>query len=202
MSRLSIAHPLCFNGSQQEHDMPKIELQPWSEESFALLKGLNTPEMTKFLGGPESKEQLLRRHRRYLEAAESPTVRVFRIVYGPDLISVGQVCYWERTWHDQLVWESGWSVLPTYQGQNVASQSVSILLEKARSEGRHRYLHAFPSVKNKASNALCKKLGFSRLEECDFEYPPGNSMRCNDWQIDLFNEMAPPANDESFAKLK
>jgi hypothetical protein len=24
------------------------------------------------------------------------------------------------------------------------------------------------------------------LEECDFEYPPGNPMRCNDWRLDLF----------------
>ena len=24
------------------------------------------------------------------------------------------------------------------------------------------------------------------LEECDFEFPPGHHMRCNDWRLDLF----------------
>ena len=167
--------------------MSLIDLQPWSEENLSLLERLNTPEMTKFLGGPESKEQLLRRHSRYLEAAASPTTRVFKIVYSSDLIPVGQVCYWERSWRDQLVWESGWSVLPAYQGQGVASQAATLILEKARSEKTHRFLHAFPSVKNVASNALCRKLGFTKIEECDFEYPPGNLMRCNNWQIDLVN---------------
>jgi len=164
-----------------------IELQPWSEENLSLLEELNTPEMTRFLGGSESKEQLLRRHTRYLEAAEASTVRVFKITYGSNLLPVGQVCYWERSWHDQLVWESGWGVLPAYQGQGVASQAITLLLERARSEHKHRFLHAFPSVKNEASNALCRKLGFTKIEECDFEYPPGKLMRCNDWQIDLFN---------------
>ncbi|MFL7871471.1 MAG: GNAT family N-acetyltransferase [Anaerolineales bacterium] len=168
--------------------MPTIELQAWSEESLSLLEGLNTPEMTKFLGGPESQEKLLRRHKRYLEAAESPTVRVFKIAYGPDLLPVGQVCYWEKNWRDHLVWESGWGVLPAYQGQGIATQALTLLLERARSERRHRFLHAFPSVENAASNALCRKLGFSKIEECDFEYPPGHPMRCNDWQIDLFGE--------------
>jgi len=177
-----------------------IELRPWSEENLALLEGLNTPEMTKFLGGPENKEKLLRRHQRYLEAAVSLTVRVFKIAYGPDLSPVGQVCYWERTWQDQHVWESGWSVLSAYQGQGVASQAVTLLLEKARSEREHRFLHAFPSIENVASNALCQKLGFSKLAECDFEYPPGNRMRCNDWQIDLFNETTLVAKGLSFAK--
>ena len=172
--------------------MSLIDLQPWSEENLSLLERLNTPEMTKFLGVPESKEQLLRRHSRYLEAAASPTTRVFKIVYSSDLIPVGQVCYWERSWRDQLVWESGWGVLPAYQGQGVASQALTLLLERAGSERKHRFLHAFPSIENGASNALCRKLGFVKIEECDFEYPPGHRMRCNDWQIDLFNGNVSP----------
>ncbi|MGD8404664.1 MAG: GNAT family N-acetyltransferase [Anaerolineales bacterium] len=167
--------------------MPIIELQPWSDEDLSLLERLNTAEMTKFLGGPESKELLLRRHALYLGAAEKSSVRVLKITYGSNLLPVGQVCYWERTWHDQLVWESGWGVLPAYQGQGVASLAITLLLEKARSERMHRFLHAFPSVENEPSNALCRKFDFTRIEECDFEYPPGHQMRCNDWQIDLFN---------------
>ena len=46
-------------------------------------------------------------------------------------------------------------------------------------------MHAFPSVDNGASNAVCAKLGFTLLEALEFEYPPGHPMRCNDWQLDL-----------------
>jgi len=28
--------------------------------------------------------------------------------------------------------------------------------------------------------------GFTLLEECEFEYPKGSLMRCNDWRLDLF----------------
>jgi RimJ/RimL family protein N-acetyltransferase len=46
-------------------------------------------------------------------------------------------------------------------------------------------VHAFPSVENAASNAICRKAGFSLLREHDFEYPKGHPMRCNDWRFDL-----------------
>jgi hypothetical protein len=26
------------------------------------------------------------------------------------------------------------------------------------------------------------------MEECEFEFPPGHSMRCNDWRLDLLAE--------------
>ena len=58
-------------------------------------------------------------------------------------------------------------------------------LEAARSEGKHRFVHAFPSVENAPSNAICRKVGFTLLGERDFEYPPGHSMRSNDWRFDL-----------------
>lgn len=50
---------------------------------------------------------------------------------------------------------------------------------------RHRFMHAFPSVENAPSNAICRKLGFALVEESEFEYPPSNLMRCNDWRLDL-----------------
>jgi RimJ/RimL family protein N-acetyltransferase len=42
--------------------------------------------------------------------------------------------------------------------------------ERARAEGRHRFKHAFPSVTNPPSNAICRKLGFTLKGELDFEY--------------------------------
>jgi RimJ/RimL family protein N-acetyltransferase len=47
-------------------------------------------------------------------------------------------------------------------------------------------VHAFPSVDNAPSNAICRKLGFTLLDGAiEFEYPPGNLLRCNDWRFDL-----------------
>ena len=51
--------------------------------------------------------------------------------------------------------------------------------------GKHRFVHAFPSVDNAPSNAICRKAGFTLLGERDFEYPPGHPLRSNDWRFDL-----------------
>jgi hypothetical protein len=45
--------------------------------------------------------------------------------------------------------------------------------------------HAFPNVDNAPSNAICRKLGFELLEACEFEFPKGHFMICNDWRLDL-----------------
>jgi len=46
-------------------------------------------------------------------------------------------------------------------------------------------MHAFPSVDNAPSNAICRRLGFELLEACEFEYPKEHFMTCNDWRLDL-----------------
>lgn len=58
-------------------------------------------------------------------------------------------------------------------------------MTRARREGTRRYLHAFPAADNGASNAVCRKAGFSNLGKCQFEYPKGNLMTCHDWALDL-----------------
>ena len=40
-------------------------------------------------------------------------------------------------------------------------------------------------VANAPSNAICRKVGFTPIEVCDVEYPPGHIVRCNDWRLDL-----------------
>jgi RimJ/RimL family protein N-acetyltransferase len=59
------------------------------------------------------------------------------------------------------------------------------VVDRARAEGTYQFIHAFPSVENGPSNAICRKLGFTLQEEAEFEYPPGHFMRCNDWRLDL-----------------
>ena len=74
---------------------------------------------------------------------------------------------------------------PEYQGRGIAVAAVRVVAARAAAEGTRRYLHAYPSVENGASNAVCRKVGFELLGEYDFEYPPGHLMRCNDWRLDL-----------------
>jgi RimJ/RimL family protein N-acetyltransferase len=164
-----------------------IELQLWSENDLSLLERLlGDPEMTKHIGGPETHEQLLKRHRRYVGIVEanSNVARVYKVTKNSE--AAGWVGYWEMSWQDQPAYEIGWSVLPAYQGQGVAGKATFEALAKARSERKHRFIHAFPSITNAPSNAICKKLGFSLIEECDVEYPPGHFMRGNNWRFDLF----------------
>jgi len=40
-------------------------------------------------------------------------------------------------------------------------------------------------VDNTPSNALCRRVGFTLVGTCDFEYPPGHAMRCHDWRLAL-----------------
>jgi RimJ/RimL family protein N-acetyltransferase len=77
-------------------------------------------------------------------------------------------------------------VLPAFQGRGIAGMATGQAIAAARSEQKHRFLHAFPSVDNAPSNAICRKLGFTLLEEVEFEYPKGSFMQCNDWRLDLF----------------
>ena len=111
---------------------------------------------------------------------------MFKIVDGPTGEAVGSVGYWERAWRDRQVYEVGWSVLPAFQGRGLARLATAEVIALARSEGKHRFLHAFPSIHNAPSNAICRRLGFTLVEECEVEYPPGRFMRCNDWRLDLF----------------
>jgi RimJ/RimL family protein N-acetyltransferase len=111
---------------------------------------------------------------------------MFKIVDGTTGEAAGSVGYWERAWRERQVYEVGWSVLPAFQGRGFARLATAQVVALARSERKHRFLHAFPSIDNAPSNAICRRLGFTLLGEYDFEYPPGRLMRCNDWRLDLF----------------
>jgi len=159
-----------------------VNLVPWSEQDFWLLERCNTPEMTAYLGGPEPAEKLRDRHRKYVESAFAG--QMFVIVTGDDE-RAGSIGYWEHSEGDETVWETGWAILPEFQGRGLATAAVHEVAKVAAAVGTHRTLHAYPGVANGASNALCRKAGFTLLGEREFEYPKGHWMRCNDWSLQL-----------------
>jgi RimJ/RimL family protein N-acetyltransferase len=170
-----------------------VHLEPWGAGDLPLLeKLLGDPAMTEHLGGPESREKLAERQARYERLPESGRGRMFKIVDDATGEPVGSVGYWEREWRDDRVYETGWSVLPAFQGRGIAAAATAQAIELARAERKHRFFHAYPSVDNAPSNAICRKLGFTLVEEMEFEYPSGsgNVMRCNDWRLDLFSDGA------------
>ncbi|MGM0834712.1 MAG: GNAT family N-acetyltransferase [Bacillota bacterium] len=161
----------------------QIQINIWEDKDLDLLIKINTTEMMEHLGGSESNEQILKRHKRYLELGEKG--KMFSITLSPDFKAVGSVGYWQSTWNNKSVYEIGWSILPQFQGKGIATIAVKLAIKEAIMERKYKYIHAFPSVENLASNAICRKLNFSYISECEFEYPPGNLMHCNDWRLDI-----------------
>src|SRR5574341_1385607 len=126
-----------------------ITIRPWAAGDLLLLERLmGDPAMTEHLGGPETPEKIRARHERYVRISASDRDRMFVIVAGPERVAAGSVGYWEREWQGQQVWETGWSVLPEFQGQGIATKATSAVVEQARAQGKHRFIHAFPSVDN------------------------------------------------------
>ncbi|MFG1655417.1 GNAT family N-acetyltransferase [Micromonospora chersina] len=164
--------------------MTEVRLARWSADDLALLRQLNAPEVRAHTGGPETDEQVVARHERYLRGPGPRGGHMFTVAL-PDGTKVGSVGYWEREWRGEPVYEMGWAVLPAYQGRGLASAAVRALIAEAAAHGDRRHAHAYPSVDHPASNAVCRKAGFTLLGETEFEYPPGHLMRSNDWRIEL-----------------
>ncbi|MFB9839301.1 GNAT family N-acetyltransferase [Actinoallomurus acaciae] len=164
--------------------MTEIALEPWAEDDLDLLRRLNTPEIWAHLGGPETEEKVVERHARYLDLGAPGSGRMFTVVL-PDGAKAGTIGYWEREWQGETVYETGWNVLPEHQGRGIAGAAATAIVARARVEKRHRRIHAYPSVDNPASNAICRKAGFTFAGEHEFEFPKGHFMRCNDWHHDL-----------------
>jgi RimJ/RimL family protein N-acetyltransferase len=161
-----------------------VTLEPWGDGDLPLLERLmGDPRMTEHLGGPESPEKLRERQGRYERAEKGD--RMFKIVDLESCAGVGSVGFWTKEWRDAEVYEVGWMVVPEFQGRGIAVAATEQVVELTRHDGAHRFVHAFPHVDNGPSNAICRKLGFELLEACEFEFPKGHFMICNDWRLDL-----------------
>jgi len=163
--------------------MSTVTIEKWGEGDLPLLELSNEPAMMQYLGGPETHEKLLVRQERYLDGWRTGTSFMFRI--EADGEPVGGIGYWPTDWEGELMYETGWSVHTAHQGRGYATSALLLVIEHAARYGHTDTLHAMPRADNAASNAVCRKAGFTLLGEVDDEYPPGNPIRSNDWSFDL-----------------
>ena len=75
-------------------------------------------------------------------------------------------------------------VLPEFQGRGIATQALDLILTRARSESGFRRIHAFPGVTNAPSNALCRRAGFTLIEETEVKFRD-RPLRVNHWEVDV-----------------
>lgn len=173
--------------------MESLRLRLWSERDIELLRVANTPAMTAHLNGPETEEEIVERHARYLRLLASGEARTFVIEDG-DGLALGSIGHWHVLWRDEPALETGWFVRPEAQGRGVASAALALLIHDARAhrDGR-RFLTAFPGADNAASNGVCRRNGFSRVGAITEEFR-GADLAMNEWALDLTppSDLTPP----------
>ena len=162
-----------------------MRLRDVGMEDLPLYEALLTdPATMSELGGALPRDGLEKKLRGIVDEVRADEVWYSVIVPGErHATGAGTVCIWSHDWNGRRISEIGWMVLPRFQGRGLATAAVRAILERARGERRWSPIHAFPGVTNGPSNAICRKLGFSKLEELDFEYA-GRTLRCNHWVLD------------------
>ncbi len=161
-----------------------VGIRPWQDRDLPLLERLMGDPAR---AGTGSLEHVRARHERYLRNGEtSRQGPMFAITVGPKGEAVGSIGYWGRVWEGQHLWEVGWSVLPEYQGMGIAARAIQLLVERTRTLGKFRFLHAFPAYDNEAANKICREAGFTLIGDIEMNYPAGHSMHRCDWRIEVY----------------
>ena len=146
------------------------------------------PVMMSELGGPLPREGIEAKVRRDVESVASGADWIKMILLdedgkaGPEVVA-GTVVLWSHEQDGERISETGWMVLPQFQGRGLGKLAVRALLDLARADGRWGVVHAFPGVTNGPSNGICRGLGFTLLGERDIVFGD-RSLRSNHWVVD------------------
>lgn len=87
--------------------LASVRLGDWAVDDLELLRRVDAPDMTAFLGGPETDEQVVARHRRYLAIPLSGTGRMFRVTLLPEEITAGTIGYRQKQRREETVYSAG-----------------------------------------------------------------------------------------------
>jgi RimJ/RimL family protein N-acetyltransferase len=151
------------------------------------------PVMMAELGGPLPREGIEEKVLKDAAEAAADHSWIFMIVpdeSDPSTVA-GNVVLWTNEEQGDPYSETGWMVLPEFQGRGLGKAAVRLLLERAREDERWGLVHAYPGVTNGPSNGICRSLGFSLLEEVPLEIFGGRPMLANHWRIDPATDLVP-----------
>jgi RimJ/RimL family protein N-acetyltransferase len=156
------------------------------------------PVMMAELGGPLPREGMEAKVRRDVEMVAADLGWIKMIVLDQDDKDAelgegardtvaGSVVLWshEEDGEDEPISETGWMVLPEFQGRGLAKRAVREVLRQARDDGRWWLVHAYPGVTNGPSNGICRSLGFRLVDTLDVTAFADRTLRANHWIIDL-----------------
>jgi RimJ/RimL family protein N-acetyltransferase len=159
-----------------------MTLEPLTGDDLPLIAELETdPVVMKELGGPLPYEAMRAKLDKRLRLVAEGKAIVCKIM--TDGVAAGFVCLWESEHGGTSLSEIGWMLKPAYQGRGLGTAATRALIERARAEKRWGALHAYTSVTNVPSNAICRKLGFALVGEEAVDYS-GRSLRAAHWRLD------------------
>jgi RimJ/RimL family protein N-acetyltransferase len=162
-----------------------VELVEYTDEDLALSVALETdPRVMAELGGPRPMESIERAHQSRIAGALADGGLWLKIVPERSADAVGALGVWRSDWRDEKIWEVGWMLLADFHGRGLGSEALGLLIERMRSEPQFDTVHAFPGSTNAASNSLCRRFGFTFVEQADIEFA-GRPLQCNHWQLPL-----------------
>jgi RimJ/RimL family protein N-acetyltransferase len=132
-------------------------LVPWRAEDLTVLEHANSAELTRYLGGIETPDDLTARHAQYLAFARTGEGAMFRIEV--DAQPAGYAGWWTELHDDVAVSEVGCVVLTPWQGRGVAADALTQVVELSIG-ATGRAVVGYADVRNAASAALCRRVGF------------------------------------------
>jgi RimJ/RimL family protein N-acetyltransferase len=162
-----------------------LQLRDYSSDDKWLSEALECdPEVMKDLGGITPPEKIDAVHERRLRLLANPDVWCLVVLLEPKLNPIGTIGVWPSECEGEKIFEMGWMILPKFQKRGYASEAGRLILARAAETGKFSEIVAFPASSNGASNAICRKLGFTLIKEVDIAYngPPQPS---NYWKIVL-----------------
>jgi RimJ/RimL family protein N-acetyltransferase len=156
-----------------------MELLPYSDVDRDLTFALESdPSVMSHLGGVGTAADAERVHQERLAAVARGDL-FFTIVPDGASDPVGILAIWRTEWNSESIHELGGMLLPQFHAQGLTVRAFELILPHVLDKGISR-LDSFPAVANRPSNAVLRKLGFARLEDCDLDYD-GRPLRCAHW---------------------
>ena len=158
-----------------------MELRPYADDDIWLTRELETdPDVMSELGGPQPADSIPATHERRLGSVAAGDL--WLVIEPEPGVAAGTIGVWPTTEDGVEIFEVGWLVLPRFQRRGIATAALAALIERCRGESRIDAIHAFPGATNVPSNSLCRRAGFTWIEEREVLYGD-RPLTVNHWQL-------------------